>query len=79
MKCNRCGRAMVYEQFFGDQERFWGWRCIFCGEIVDDVILENRRWLRAKVVPDKKTECPSQEGETSPGEGNRPRRQDRVR
>jgi hypothetical protein len=42
MKCDRCGRAMAYEQFFGDQERFWGWRCIFCGEIIDDVILENR-------------------------------------
>jgi hypothetical protein len=55
---------MVYEQFFGDQERFWGWRCIFCGEIVDDVILENRRWLRAKVVPDKKNRVPF------PGRGN---------
>jgi hypothetical protein len=36
---------MAYEQFFGSQEHFWGWRCIFCGEIVDDVILENREWL----------------------------------
>jgi hypothetical protein len=45
---------MVYEQFFGDQERFWGWRCIFCGEIVDEVILENRQWLRMRAVPDNK-------------------------
>ena len=51
MKCDRCGRAMVYEQFTGEQERFWGWRCIFCGEIVDDLILENRRWLKMRVVP----------------------------
>jgi hypothetical protein len=36
---------MAYEQFFGSQKHFWGWRCIFCGEIVDDVILENREWL----------------------------------
>ena len=42
MKCDRCGRAMAYEQFIGEQERFWGWRCVFCGEIVDDVILESR-------------------------------------
>jgi hypothetical protein len=50
---------MAYEQFFGDQERFWGWRCIFCGEIIDDVILENRQWLRMRVVPDnKKTRVP---------------------
>ena len=54
MKCDRCGRVMVYEQFFGNQERFWGWRCIFCGEIVDEVILENRQWIRKGVVPAKK-------------------------
>jgi hypothetical protein len=54
---------MAYEQFFGDQERFWGWRCIFCGEIVDDVILENRQWLKTGVMGDnKKPERPSQEG-----------------
>jgi len=23
-------------------ETFWGWRCIHCGEIIDQVILENR-------------------------------------
>jgi hypothetical protein len=50
---------MAYEQFFSDQERFWGWRCIFCGEIIDDVILENRQWLKKGVLPDnKKTERP---------------------
>ena len=54
MNCFRCGRAMTYEKFYGDQESFWGWRCIICGEIVDEVILENRlrfgkcRWLKAR-------------------------------
>ncbi len=43
MKCYRCGGGMVYEKFFGLQEQFWGWRCIFCGEIIDPLILENRR------------------------------------
>jgi hypothetical protein len=33
---------MVYEKFYGPHEHFWGWRCIFCGEIIDPVILENR-------------------------------------
>jgi hypothetical protein len=33
---------MVYEKFYGTQEQFFGWRCIQCGEIVDEVILENR-------------------------------------
>jgi hypothetical protein len=60
MKCDRCGRVMVYEQFFGNQETFWGWRCIFCGEIIDDVILENRQWVKKGVVPDnKKNRVPS--------------------
>ena len=43
MKCNRCGSAMVYERFYGSDEHFLGWRCILCGEIVDQLILENRR------------------------------------
>jgi hypothetical protein len=45
---------MAYEQFCGSQEYFWGWRCVFCGEIVDDVIMENRQWLKKGIVPDKK-------------------------
>jgi hypothetical protein len=54
---------MVYEQFFADQERFWGWRCIFCGEIVDDVILENRQWLKKELcLTTKKPERLPQEG-----------------
>jgi hypothetical protein len=40
MKCDRCGRATAYEQFFGNQEHFWGWRCIFCGEIRKSKVLE---------------------------------------
>jgi hypothetical protein len=47
MKCYRCSSNMIYEKFFGPQEHFWGWRCIFCGEIIDQVILENRKSSRA--------------------------------
>jgi hypothetical protein len=32
---------MVYERFYGPDEHFLGWRCILCGEIVDQLILEN--------------------------------------
>ena len=45
MKCYRCSSNMIYEKFYGSQEHFWGWRCIFCGEIIDQVILENRKFL----------------------------------
>ena len=43
MKCHRCGSVMVYERFYGPGENFSGWRCIQCGEILDEVILENRQ------------------------------------
>jgi hypothetical protein len=50
MNCYRCHSKMVYEKFFGPHEHFWGWRCIFCGEIVDQVILENRGLPPAQAV-----------------------------
>jgi hypothetical protein len=34
---------MVYKRFYGLDEHFFGWRCILCGEIIDQVILENRQ------------------------------------
>ena len=43
MKCHRCGNVMVYERFYGPDEHFGGWRCVLCGEIIDQVILENRQ------------------------------------
>ncbi len=42
MRCHRCQGIMIYEKFYGDCEHFFGWRCVVCGEIVDQVILENR-------------------------------------
>lgn len=42
MKCHRCNSFMVYEKFYGEDGDFFGWRCIVCGEIIDQVILTNR-------------------------------------
>jgi hypothetical protein len=43
MKCGRCGGFMYYEKFLSQEiEEFSGWRCVACGEIVDEVILKNR-------------------------------------
>jgi hypothetical protein len=33
---------MVREKFYTEEGEFLGWRCIACGEIVDQAILENR-------------------------------------
>jgi len=36
---------MIYQKFYAEEGQFYGWRCIFCGEIVDQVISENRdKW-----------------------------------
>ena len=43
MKCHRCGSVMVCERFYGLGENFLGWGCVQCGEILDEVILENRQ------------------------------------
>ena len=43
MNCSRCGGAMTREKFYSSHEYFWGWRCISCGEILDEIIFENRR------------------------------------
>ncbi len=42
MNCKRCNGKMAHERFFGPGEPFWGWRCIFCGEISDPTITRNR-------------------------------------
>jgi hypothetical protein len=42
MRCHRCESLMVYQKFYGPHEHFWGWRCIFCGDIIDQIVLENR-------------------------------------
>ncbi|MGZ3603416.1 MAG: hypothetical protein ACXU9P_00505 [Thermodesulfobacteriota bacterium] len=43
MKCHRCGSMMVYERFYGPDGSFSGWRCVSCGEVLDEVILKNRQ------------------------------------
>jgi len=51
MKCLRCSSVMIYHKFYGLQEHFWGWECVICGEMVDQVILENRELIRVGQVP----------------------------
>lgn len=48
MKCPRCTGHMVYESFDDIRDdtgslSFYGWRCLLCGEILDPIILSNRR------------------------------------
>jgi hypothetical protein len=40
---------MVQQRFYGPGDAFWGWRCVACGEIMDEVILENRGGFRVSM------------------------------
>jgi len=42
-RCHRCGGMMVYEKVYYETEHVWLWKCIYCGEYIDRVILENRQ------------------------------------
>ena len=44
-RCPRCGGLMVHE-WGADPMENAGQRCVQCGELVDSVILENRRLQR---------------------------------
>ena len=46
-RCSRCGSNMVQESFFGPSEQFTGLKCVFCGEVIDPVILQNRELMKA--------------------------------
>ncbi len=33
---------MLFQKFYGTEDHYLGWKCLFCGEVVDEVILDNR-------------------------------------
>ena len=48
MKCLRCGGAMVFERFQATVEIFYAWRCVNCGDIMDQVVAKNRELDQAQ-------------------------------
>jgi hypothetical protein len=50
-KCNRCSGMMFYEKIYYGTEHFWVWKCVYCGEYIDQVILENRLLIKTGGVP----------------------------
>ena len=48
MRCSRCQGMMQLERFCDQYDEtgqlcFMGWRCLSCGDVVDPVIVMNRR------------------------------------
>ena len=37
MSCPRCGSNMVFRKFFDYGGHSWGWECIFCRQIIDEI------------------------------------------
>jgi hypothetical protein len=33
---------MIKEEFFSSSGPFFSWRCVICGEVIDQTIIENR-------------------------------------
>ena len=52
MICHRCGTTMIFKKFcdYGGYSSVW--KCILCGEIIDQV-QENRQWFRISRDQDK--------------------------
>ncbi len=45
MTCSHCKDIMIQERFYSQGQSFDGWRCIKCGNIEDELILENRAFV----------------------------------
>ncbi len=58
MECPRCTGLMVFENFLSktESDSVYGydcWRCVVCGEVLDEIILKNRSRV---VQPDLETD-----------------------
>lgn len=40
--CQRCNGRMAFEKFYGQNDSFFGWHCVMCGDVLDPVILLHR-------------------------------------
>lgn len=52
MNCTRCRGLMVKDQFYDMLDdsgnlSFRGWRCVCCGNVLDPLILRNKRVLHS--------------------------------
>ena len=58
MLCQRCNGPMAFEKFYGENDSFFGWHCVICGDILDPVILLHRLSQDASVaIPEKEEEA----------------------
>ena len=75
MTCGRCDGQMTHETLHGfGEDLVWAfshWRCIYCGEIIDPVILANRG-IQKKRGPSIGKRLPREDKPKRPPEADRP-------
>jgi hypothetical protein len=55
--CQRCKGPMAFEKFYGENDSYFGWHCVICGDILDPVILLHRLSQDANLaIPEKEEE-----------------------
>lgn len=58
---------MVHEKLYYKVDPLGGWRCLFCGDYIDRVIQENRKFLKATQEKSKeKKEEPHYRSQSDP-------------
>ena len=67
-RCPRC-RGLMVAEWCEDLSNYTAQRCVQCGEIIDPVILQNRRRFEITIGPGEKREYTPREH----GSGNRDR------
>jgi hypothetical protein len=54
-RCPRC-RGLMVAEWCEDLSSYTGQRCVQCGEVIDPIILQNRRQFGTLIGPDQKRE-----------------------
>jgi len=62
MKCPKCNGFMVRERFTDYSVAFYAWRCINCGTIIDNTILENKSSKQRKTTYRRRVRTASKVG-----------------
>jgi hypothetical protein len=58
MKYLRCGSSMFCEKIYTQEEQLVFWRCIFCGDYIDQVVFQNREYQKmGREINSKKKEA----------------------
>ena len=50
MSCLKCGGRLTRERFYTEQGLFDGFRCVICGDVFDDLVLQHRKFQKGGIT-----------------------------